>query len=75
MLGRDFTQFPVGTEIDGKKIQVCPHCGMHGLIYEEDGQTLYDHGYIMKETTQRLDYKYVICPQKKRQQPRITITS
>ena len=40
---RDYSLAPIGTQIDGGVIQLCPHCDKNGLATDVYGTTYYTH--------------------------------
>jgi RNA polymerase subunit RPABC4/transcription elongation factor Spt4 len=36
MKTEDYTRYPSGTIVEGKKIQTCPKCGRQGLVEQKD---------------------------------------
>jgi hypothetical protein len=41
----NYAILPIGEKLDKGDIQVCPHCGKHGLATEICGKTFYTHRY------------------------------
>ena len=58
----DYTGLPINTEIDGKVIKKCPHCGRPGLVEEKDGKTSYIHREAVVYTTNGGDALWDACP-------------
>ena len=41
----DYTKLPIGTKVEDGTIQLCPHCGRHGVAEEVYGKTFFTHSY------------------------------
>jgi hypothetical protein len=49
----DYTVLPIGTQVEGGVIRVCPKCNRRGLQVEMDGHYFYTHFQILKNDDPR----------------------
>jgi hypothetical protein len=39
----DYTQLPLGTQLEGGEIRICPQCGKAGLAQDSPGKVSFTH--------------------------------
>jgi hypothetical protein len=58
----DYTVLPVGTNVEGGVVRVCPKCRRHGLHIEMDGHGFYTHSQVIsKDDPRSLSIRRVEC--------------
>lgn len=61
----DYTNLPLGLQLDGGEIQACPHCNRIGLRQEIDGKIHFAHSHLAEtDEKNNLMIRMDICPKK-----------
>lgn len=59
----DYTNMPIGIQIDSGVIVVCPHCNFPGKKDEIQGKPFYKHQYFdVPEPEQNFETSWKACP-------------
>jgi hypothetical protein len=60
----DFRTLPLGAMVEGKPVEVCPWCRLHGIWMGESSERAFTHGFIVSQTRHGLTRYWTPCTPK-----------